>query len=48
VDPNADVDQSKVFVDPLLGEFLEERKIDSDIFQGGPKKSFKGLFFGFL
>jgi hypothetical protein len=32
VDTNTNVDQSKVLVYPLLGELLEERKIDPHIF----------------
>jgi hypothetical protein len=45
VDPNADVAQSKVFLDLCLGGLLGERKIDPDIFQGDSKMSFWGPFF---
>jgi hypothetical protein len=41
LDSNADVVQSKVLIDPLLGRLLEEeRKIDSHIFQSHPENKF--------
>jgi hypothetical protein len=54
VDPNADVvqskvfffvNESKVFLDPLLRGLLEERKIDLIIFQVAPPKRFLGAIF---
>jgi hypothetical protein len=48
VHPNADVAQSKVLVDPLLGGLLEERKIDPRILRVTLKTNFKRLFFGAL
>jgi hypothetical protein len=40
VDPNVDVAQLKVLLDPLLGGLLEERKFDPHIFQGDPENKF--------
>jgi hypothetical protein len=41
IDPNTDVAQSKVLVDPLLKGLLEEeRKIDPHIFRGHPENKF--------
>jgi hypothetical protein len=41
VDPNADVAQLKVLLDPFLGGLIEEeRKIDPQFFQSDPKNKF--------
>jgi hypothetical protein len=39
------VNESKMFLDPLLRGLLEERKIDLIIFQVAPPKRFLGAIF---
>jgi hypothetical protein len=48
VDLNTDVDQSKVFLDPLLGGLFEERKCSHIIFWATPKEVFNYELFGEL
>jgi hypothetical protein len=46
MDLNADVEQSKLLIDVLLGGLLKnERKIDPHIFLSNSKTNFDGLFF---